>query len=388
MQNSENTNIHVFIDYIPAELHENKTWEIVYYVKSPYTNKLERKRNRVKPLKSITERRKLGKRMALAINKRLEKGWTPFNQNQGVKELTKLTAAIEIFRKRTSIEYKAGNHRFDTFKTYNSQLNQLEIYIRNVINKTDMMCYKFNSEFIGDYLDYIRYEKNRSARTRDNYLSFIRTLSSFLLAKKYIAANPTEHINKINRKTKNRIIINDEDLKSIFNYWETRNIFYLTLCQTCYYCLIRRTELTKLRVSDVSVKNSTLHIDSQDSKNRKSSTVTIPDVLLPLLKSHIKNQNPNHYLFSNVFKPGKTRLSPDMVTKKWGHMRNKLNLDPNIHWYSLKDTGITNLLRAGVPLISVRDQARHHSSNQTDTYTPKDILKANVDIKTAVLGGL
>lgn len=388
MQNSENRNYVVFTDYIPAELHENKTWEIVYYVKNPYTDKLVRKRNRVRPLKSITERRKLGKKMAMEINKRLEKGWTPFNQNQGVKEMTKLLAAINVFRKRNEVEYKEGNHRFDTYKTYNSQLTQLELYINEVIKKPEIMCFKFNAQFVGDYLDYIRYEKNRSARTRDNYLNFIRTFSTFLLSKKYIPTNPTEHINKINRKTKTRTIINDATLKEIFKYWEERNTNYLTLCLVCYYCLVRRTEITKIKVGDISLKNSTLYIDGQDSKNRKSNAVTIPDILVPYLKGHIKSYKPTDYLFSNTFNPGKKKLSPDLITKRWSKMRKTLKIETTIHWYSLKDTGITNLLRAGVPLISVRDQARHHSSMQTDTYTPKDILKANNDIKTASLNNL
>ena len=61
-------------------------------------------------------------------------------------------------------------------------------------------------------------------------------------------------------------------------------------------------------------------------------------------------------------------------------MRTKLNLPKNVHWYSLKDSGITDLLRAGVPLISVRDHARHFSSAQTDTYTPTDMRNADPNI--------
>jgi Asp-tRNA(Asn)/Glu-tRNA(Gln) amidotransferase B subunit len=64
-------------------------------------------------------------------------------------------------------------------------------------------------------------------------------------------------------------------------------------------------------------------------------------------------------------------------------MRTELNISKSIDWYSLKDSGITDLLRAGVPLISVRDQARHHSSAQTDTYTPKDLKIADQNIQVS-----
>ena len=161
MQNSEKRNYQIFVDFIPAQLHENKVWEIVYYIKNPITEKLERKRNRVRPLKKITERRKLAKRMVIEINKRLDRGEILFKQKQGLKNLTKITDAIGVFKKRIAVEYKAGNHRFDTYKTYKSQLKQLEQYINAVLETPNLMCYNFDSEFIGDYLDYIRYEKKQ-----------------------------------------------------------------------------------------------------------------------------------------------------------------------------------------------------------------------------------
>ncbi|MBL4568645.1 MAG: hypothetical protein JKY69_02985 [Flavobacteriaceae bacterium] len=80
----------ILVDYIPAELRENQTWEIVYYVKNPHTESLERKRNRVRPLKNITERRKLAKLLVSEINKKLRDGWNPFFETKGARELTKL----------------------------------------------------------------------------------------------------------------------------------------------------------------------------------------------------------------------------------------------------------------------------------------------------------
>ncbi|HEA19934.1 hypothetical protein LCGC14_0502660 [marine sediment metagenome] len=374
----------LFIDYIPAELRENRTWEIVYYVKNPFTEELERKRNRVRPLKNITERRKMAKRMIAAINSRLEKGWNPFFQNKGTKELAKLADAARIFISRSKQEHDDGNFSYDTFKTYRSQINLLIEYLNIVLRDPEIMCYKFDSEFVGNYLDYVRYEKGTSARTRDNYLGFLGTFSNFLILKKYITANPTELFGKINKKTKKRILIAPKLLDSIFDYWKKKNAAYMTLSMACYYCLVRRTEITKLKVGNVSLINSTIWIDATDSKNRKSNHVTIPDALLPVLAYHIRTANNTDYLFStDNFKPGKNRLHPDRITKNWSSMRQAMKLESNIHWYSLKDTGITDLLRAGVPLIAVRDQARHHSSIQTDLYTPREMRQANQHIKSA-----
>lgn len=385
LQNSQNTI--VFVDYVPAELHENDIWRIVYYVKNPFTEKLVRKRVRVKPHNSILQRRKLAKRMVLNINKRLEEGWNPFHQNKGTKEFSKFTEVLDIYIGRIKKDYTDENVRFDTYKTYNSQITLLKVYLENEVQDLDMMCFKFDQEFVLEYLDYVRYTKGLSAKTRDNYLSFIGTLSSWLLSKKYITVNPTQHISKSNKKDKVRVLIPEKTSLQIFEYWNNKNPHFLAICKMCYYCLIRRTELTKLKVADVNIENSTVWIEAGNSKNRKGNHVTIPDKLKPFLLEHLKEgANPNDYLFSSDnFKAGSIKLRPDRITRDWDKMRKKLKLDSKYQWYSLKDNGITDLLLAGVPPIMVRDQARHHSIKQTEAYTPKVLLKANNSIKTAKL---
>ena len=52
-----------------------------------------------------------------------------------------------------------------------------------------------------------------------------------------------------------------------------------------------------------------------------------------------------------------------------------------VEFYSLKDTGITDLIRENTDLLSVRNQARHHSLLMTDIYTPHDIEEANEAIR-------
>ena len=76
--------------------------------------------------------------------------------------------------------------------------------------------------------------------------------------------------------------------------------------------------------------------------------------------------------------PGKDRKSEKQFRDFWnGHVRPDLGWPPKYKFYSLKDTGITNMLRANTDILSVRDQARHSSILITDIYTPKDIKQAN-----------
>ena len=66
----------------------------------------------------------------------------------------------------------------------------------------------------------------------------------------------------------------------------------------------------------------------------------------------------------------------------WTHyVRKNLKFPASYKFYSLKDTGVTTMLRSRIDNISVRDQARHSSILITDIYTPHDIEKANPIIK-------
>ena len=109
------------------------------------------------------------------------------------------------------------------------------------------------------------------------------------------------------------------------------------------------------------------------SKNKKSEDITIPNDLLELLKIHIGKADFNDYLFSNnEFKTGLKIIRPDRITSVWSSMRKKLKVDVVYQLYSLKDTGITELLNSGIAAIKVRDQARHHDLKITESYTSRN----------------
>lgn len=374
-----------FVEYIPAELRENAEWRIIFYAFNPFTEKLEIKRVRVKRLKSITERRKFAKKLVLTINKRLENGWNPFLETKKNKQFTLLEKAAATFLNEIEIEYKDKNLSLDTRKTYNSRIKNLLTYLE-IKDIKNFYCYQLDQDFVNLFLDHLRYQKKLSSRTRDNYFTFLFTFCNWLLKKKYIISNPCIGVKKIHKKKNEKAVLSTKIRDDIFEYYKATNPNFLTFCLCCYYCLVRRTELTKLKVSDVNLKKNTLYVKAEDSKNNKSAHVTIPNELKVHLKKHIEKANPNHYLFSdNNYSPGTKRFLPNKATSNWQRMRIKLNIPKTIKWYHLKDTGIVDLIVAGVPLNSVRDQARHHSISQTNDYIPKNMKTADNNILKANL---
>ena len=112
----------LFADYIPAELREGKDWLIVYSILDPISKKLVRKRKRVPKLSSITERRKLAKKMIISINTRLQSGWNEIIENEPPKSLNIITDAINKYLKNLEHDKITGSIRKDTYRSYKNYM--------------------------------------------------------------------------------------------------------------------------------------------------------------------------------------------------------------------------------------------------------------------------
>lgn len=244
-----------------------------------------------------------------------------------------------------------------------------------------MLLYKLNKTVISDYLEYLYVDRGRSAQTRNNYLNFFRVFAGFLVEKDYTKTRITDGINVLKKSKKTRTVVESSDLKRMQLYLEEENKYFLLACYMLYYTMIRPKELSWLRLSDFSLQNRTVEVSGTYAKNRKTQTVTLPDFLAKyMVELGIFKNNSNFYLFSTAFKPGSERHSEKQFRDYWNKMKKILKFPESYKFYSLKDTGITDLLeKTGNPLL-VRDQARHSNISITDIYTPKNSRKARPEI--------
>ena len=141
--------------------------------------------------------------------------------------------------------------------------------------------------------------------------------------------------------------------------------------------------MSHIRIGDISVKGGTISVRAEYSKNRKDAVVTLPDCVLKLmLDLDVLSSPADWYLFSSGFRPGPEHHPAKHFGDFWTyHLKKDLRLPSEYKFYSLKDTGITDLIKARTDLLSVRDQARHHSLQMTDLYTPLETRTANESIR-------
>ena len=372
-KNEKNTSSRIiYVDYKPAVLQkgQNDQWRIVFFAKVPAQNEFKRFRKRVPPLSPTREREKYAKKMIAAINQKLDNGWSPFYEDTNVKYKS-VEYCAELFLKMQQREVEEGVKRTDTLRSYKSFL---DLFLKYLKDKKLMLKFviEIDTYIIQNYLDFLFFEKRNSARTYNNHLKFLNTFFLWCKAKSFINVNPAESIKPKAKLQKKREVLADEVKAKVRTLHDT-NFHYYVLCMLTYYCFIRRTELTKLKVGDVYLHGGYIVIDGENSKNRKTESVTIPDVFLPDLALHLSKAKNSDYLFSaNKFKAGTTPITPKKISDEWAKFRKLHKFDSKYQFYSLKDTGITDLLNGGIPAIKVRDQARHYDLKITESYTARN----------------
>lgn len=376
---SENSSIKEIIGYSYPKLYTGKEWYIGFNAFDPASGNMRRKKIKLNHIEKITERRKFASGLIYRLSKQLENGWNPWIEAENSKAYHKFNDVCERYKNYLQKLFSDGNLREKTLYGY---LSMLRMFISwNKARKVPITyIYQFDMMLVSEFLDYIYLDRNNSITTRNNYLTWLSTFDGYLVQHSYTKTKATEGIGSIkkNNSKKNRDVIDDKDMTRLHEYLEKENKHFLLACYILHYALIRPKEMTGLHLSDFNLAKQTIFISGEISKNKKSAVVTLPAKVIRLMIDLNIFKSPNHYyLFSDNFCPGKQKRSEKAFRDFWDKkVRKALNFPQRYKFYSLKDTGITAMLRC-CDTLTVRDQARHSSILMTNTYTPQDIQNAN-----------
>lgn len=366
------------LSYTPPQLYTGKEWYIGFMAYNPRLGKLHRKKIKLNHIEKIGERRKYASELIKRLTQQLERGWNPWIASENSKSYHTFEEVCSHYERVTTQLFSDGYFREDTYIGYISYLRNLREY-NNAYKYSIKYIYQFDRQYIIDFLEEIYIGRKNSAHTRDNYLTWLRIFSTFLLQNGYVKSKPTDGIFAFGKRAhkKARTVIESKDLARLSQYLERENKYFLLACYILYYCFIRPKEMSKIQLEHISVRNQTIFVPEENSKNKKDGTVTLPQkVIMLMLDLHIFDNPSSYYLFSDQFKPGPKPRSEKRFREYFLVVKKELKFPDTYKFYSLKDTGITDLLRV-IDTLSVRDQARHSTILMTDTYTPHDIQKAN-----------
>ena len=368
----------LFIDFIPAELRENKQWHVRFYVKNPATLKLQRIRININTIKSLTERRKYGRRLAAEINKKLEQGWNPLIENQTGKSFHNLYEIFDTFFVTKKRELKD-----QSIRAYKSDLHILTEFVKRMDPDKKMYVISFTPQIAQEFLTYMYIERKVSERRYNSILVFCKALFSWMVQNNYIAVNPFGLIKKKKEKPKKREVIPPDVRKTIILHLQKEDPRFLAFLLIEFYALLRPNEILGLRISDIDIDKQVITVAPELSKSGKFRISTIPDVLMEQLRSLGLEKYPRTwYVFSDKLCPGTRRILVKLPGRRWIKLRKDLKLKKEYQMYSLRDTGIINLLQSGISVEEAAKQADHHSLEITSRYALHANKKANEQVKT------
>lgn len=352
---------------------------VYFYAFDPVSGKRKRKKYMLDHCRTRAEMKRTARDMVKNLSRKLEGGWNPWIENSDSLCFTLFSKVADQYH---DFLYKRLNDRSLREDTVLSYISYLKIFREFVGMNTDLIyMFQMDHMVVSQFLDYVYIERNNTFVTRNNYLSWLRSFCNYLLERGYLSTDPCArfHNIKIKGHTKERTVIPDEVMLQIRHYLESTNRYFLLACYLTHYMCIRPKELSRMRVGDINIGSNTITLHEDQTKNRDSVTITMPQKVARLMiELDLFSAHGGCYLFSDGFKPGEKKRSEKMFRDYWfHHVRKPLGFSSKYVYYSLKDTGITNMLRNGIDPISVRDQARHSSLAVTNTYTPLDLKAAN-----------
>lgn len=368
--------------YTPPTLHVGREVYIDFYSFDPVSGKMKRKKIKLNSIPS-NQRRKYAKDLINRLSEQLALGWNPWIEKENGTSYLLFRDVCDNYRRYIDKLLADGTYRPESHKSLVSFLkNMIEFNESKKVPIT--YIYQFNKDFCVQMLEEIYINRDNSAFTHDNYLGFLRQFGHWCCQKNYLKNLPTEGISVLGKhhKKKTRSVIETHHLTMLHDYLEQKNKHFLLACYILYYCFIRPAEMARLHISNINLKKQTIFVEDTITKNRKHGTITLPvKVIHLMLELDIFSNPSSDYLFSDNFMPGRNQVSEKKFRDFWArYVRKDLGFSDTYKFYSLKDTGITNMLRH-YDVLSVRDQARHSSILMTDIYTPHDVQEANKLIK-------
>lgn len=359
--------------------HKGRENYVDFYAFDPSRGALRRKKVMLDHIKGQRLRNAYARQLIEELTQKLLRGWNPWVELKSGAQFTQWKDVCALYSQYVRKLYNDSSFREETMRDYLSRLGILERWIQTSPFKV-FYPYQLDEAVLSKFMDYILIDRNNSPQTYNNYLAWLRTFFGWMKSRRYVHDDPTEGMQGIRRtKSKNRTVVPDSVLLQVRNHLEVENKPFLLACYILYYMFVRPHEMSLLRIRDFHVERRTLVLHGDQTKNRQDAVVTLPKKIIELMIDLKVFSYPGHYfLFSDKFRPGETWHDSKMFRDYWNrHVRKTLKMPAEYKFYSLKDTGITNMLRANTDPLSVRDQARHSSLLITNTYTPLDIKEAN-----------
>lgn len=232
-------------------------------------------------------------------------------------------------------------------RTRDNYISHIRSFLESLDNKQVIHC---NSQNFQSYLDNYKFT---SISQQNQVINAIRFLYKFGLDKKY------DKVSFKRPKSEKKLpkVIDGSFIRNQLSKIE--NIKHRTILTLTFSVGLRVSEITNLRIEDIDSKRMLIYINN--AKGRKDRIVPLSEKVLIILREYYKQYKPKEYLFngqnSNKYSIG----SCQAIYKKY--------IDSTGHIHTLRHSCFTNLLENGTDLRIIQKIAGHSNVKTTEIYT-------------------
>ncbi len=386
-------------NFVPADLrHDTNGWYIVYYAFNPIISKLEMKRIKLNLLKkrcrSMVEFKVQVNDIMRTIDNQLHTAALNSVQTIAatpatiVPEVATVAATTPVVAPLSTPSAPVSeNVRF--YKTLDEVTRIFTAEKEKELRNSTMRSYKsfchMLREWANEHYPYIKMSmferahaveflddmaaKGLGPNTYNNMIRLGSVLFIWAKAKCYTRENPFDGQKRKRVLEKTRTIIKPEHQALIDKWFADNQPEMRIVCRLIYTSLLRPIEITRVQVKQIDFVNHCIRMPREKTKTWEAREGRLDAELEEMLRKHIQGANPDDYLFADsLWRCGKRPMGNGTYGKAWDRMRTDLKLPKEYQLYSLKDTAINSMLKAGVDDLSVMQAAGHKDLSMTTIY--------------------
>lgn len=270
------------------------------------------------------------------------------------------------------LRYEKG-FSFNTLKSYKMDLIDFLDYVEKIgIKDVSEVDYSLLSE----YITYLGMKKKLKPSSIERKIASLKTLFRFLLRQKIISNNPADLISSPKKEKRFPVVLEKGEIFELIfsipedNAMAVRN---KTIIMLLYASGLRVSELTKLNLKDLDLKQGVVHVLGKGNKYR-----IVPlgkktkEMLLKYLVYRKEFKSVDDSLF--ITRSGK-RIQDRMIRYILTGYINKLAIQKRVSPHTIRHTFATHLLDSGANIRVIQEMLGHSSLSTTQIYTHLSIEK-------------
>ena len=312
--------------------------------------------------------------------KQLKAGWNPWDEDLPVTQ-PNVCEAFDLI-----LQLKEASCSKRTLESYRYATKLLKDWL--IKQRLDgMFINQLETHHARAFFDYLALKKNLGGRTYNDKITVLSTFANAMIEREWLQQSPFRKIKKVQMKVGRNIAFTEDEKQTLKAHLQQndRPMYYFT--QFIYYCFIRRSELTRLKIENIDWSNRTIVIPSHASKNKKQESVVIPESFWPvLLEMDLQNKPADWFIFGRKLQPCATQY------KNYNHISTRHNteskalcLSSEKGLYSWKHSGVCALYSAlKGDVYALMRQLRHSDLNVTQIYLKSLGLLDNSAVRSAV----